>query len=526
MENIIAQNLQVKPLERSFLGKKYFFAFVISNGLVYLLVSTFLFWNQGWLFGTPGGVAIFFCVILFFFNLHKVRIPLVYGFIFLSYVSYFMLIFFSGGMKSPFIFWIFTVPLMSLLLTKRIVFLIVLVFTLLSMAGLFLLESEFTDLQSLIQLHNPKFIQFVSNFSLVAYWLGIFYIRERSQPSSLHRPQDHAHISLDVENKRLADEVRELSDRNARLVRLYDNLKRFEIAGEQKTEILAEAARILDIKNKQIRSVRDDYMQQSRKLEELHEDLTNSIRYAQKIQEAITPESDWVVEHFRDAFIYYQPKDIVSGDFYWFEEIKTVEGRIKVLIAADCTGHGVPGAFMTVIGHSLINEIVHEMRVTRPDVLLKELDRKIIDMLTSRNGKSEIHDGMDMVALMIDESNQVVQYAAAHNPLFYVRKQELEIIKGSRYPVGSSQYRTEKSFKLHTIQAQPNDVFYIFTDGFQDQFGEKEERKYMTRKFRNLLLSINRLPLGEQKKKLHAEFEAWKGKIPQTDDVLIIGFRM
>ena len=453
-----------------------------------------------------------------------------YSIIILSFLGYLALVLCSGIENSPFILWAFTASLTALFLTSRIFFFGILLFTIFSLMGAYLSKEYLAQVQSLVQFDHTIPVSIISNLSLIAYWFTIIYIREyHSSPNliSYHTSNNgFKHNELESQNTQLQNKVQELTKRNSRLVKLYDNLKKFEIASEQKTEILAEAARILDIKNKQIRAVRDDYKEQSNKLEELHEDLTNSIRYAQKIQEAITPEADWVVDHFKDAFILYQPKDIVSGDFYWFEEIKTVEGRIKILIAADCTGHGVPGAFMTVIGHSLINEIVHEMRVFQPDVLLKELDRKIIDMLSSRNGKSEIHDGMDMVAVVIDEGNNTLKYAAAHNPLLHVRKQEMKVIKGSRYPVGSSQYRTEKVFKLHEIELKPDDAFYIFTDGFQDQFGEKEERKYMTRRFRNTILSLNRLPMKEQQRKLRSEFEAWKGNYPQTDDVLIIGFRV
>ncbi len=317
-----------------------------------------------------------------------------------------------------------------------------------------------------------------------------------------------------------------LKARNERLVQMYRNLMNQEEIHMQRADILSEAARVMDIKNRQIKVARDKFLEQSNKLEDIYEDLQNSIRYAQKIQEAIIPEASWVEEHFRDAFIFYRPKDIVSGDFYWFDEVKTLEGRVKILIAADCTGHGVPGAFMTVLGSSILNEIVHEMYITRPDSLLAELDRKIMETLSNRTGKAEIHDGMDMVVLTIHEDKRIVQYAAAHNPVYYVRQQKLEKIKGSRFPVGSAQYRTKKEFKLHTIDVEPGDVFYIFTDGFQDQFGSSEKRKYMTRRFRNFLLSINRLPLQIQKERLAAEFDNWKGDIPQTDDVMVIGFRV
>ncbi|GAB4408522.1 MAG: hypothetical protein OHK0053_35260 [Microscillaceae bacterium] len=332
--------------------------------------------------------------------------------------------------------------------------------------------------------------------------------------------------ALHQESQQLKKEMRQLNGRNQRLVQMYQNLNRLEATHEQKSEIMTEVAKILDKKHKTILSLHDRFESQSMLLEEINENITNSIRYAQKIQEAIIPEAEWVVSHFRDAFIFYQAKDIVSGDFYWFEQKEVLDQKVKILMAGDCTGHGVPGAFMTVLGHSLINEIVHESHIVQPDWILNELDRKVLETFSNKRGEVQIHDGMDMVCLVIDEEAGMIHYAAAHNPLYYVRKNQLYEVKGSRYSVGSSQYGEKKIFKLHSIPVQKGDVFYIFTDGFQDQFGEQAQRKYMTRRFRTFLQSINRMPLGKQKKIIESEFNHWKGGIPQTDDVLIIGFRI
>ncbi|NJL13817.1 MAG: SpoIIE family protein phosphatase [Microscillaceae bacterium] len=332
--------------------------------------------------------------------------------------------------------------------------------------------------------------------------------------------------SLHHESQQYKKEIRQLNSRNLRLVQMYQNLNRLEATHEQKSEIMTEVAKILDKKHKTILSLHDRFEAQSMLLEEINENITNSIRYAQKIQEAIVPEAEWVVSHFREAFIFYQAKDIVSGDFYWFEQKEVLNQKVKILMAGDCTGHGVPGAFMTVLGHSLINEIVHESHIVQPDWILNELDRKVLETFSNKRGEVQIHDGMDMVCLVIDEEAGMIHYAAAHNPLYYVRKNKLYEVKGSRYSVGSSQYGEKKVFKLHSLPVQRGDVFYIFTDGFQDQFGEQAQRKYMTRRFRNFLQSINRMPLEKQKKIIESEFNHWKGGIPQTDDVLIIGFRI
>ncbi len=500
----------------------------ILTACVLLIISPLFIYQGAWLGAGISLVGVFSQVLLYFLvfrNPHKITTSSLVLEMSLQLFIWWSLALVSGAMTSPLIFWMVNIPFTAFLLFKRSPAFLWLLTTLLALSSLLIVSFFWASVHNLIGLQElPRSLTLYLAAAQGIYWGIIMLVRERFY---------HLEEKLDLvtsrdfqyENEQLKNEIRDLSNRNHQLIRLYDNLKKFEETNRQKTEVLTEAARILDYKNKEIKLARDQYIEQSKKLEEINEDLTNSIRYAKKIQEAIIPDKEEIAEHFTEAFVYYRPKDIVSGDFYWFEEKEIMGEKIKILIAADCTGHGVPGAFMTIIGNSLINQIVNEMKITRPDELLRELDHKITFMLSNRKGKAEIHDGMDMVALCIDEEKRLVHYAAAHNPLYYVRKQKLERIKGSRNPVGGSQHR-EKKFELHTVQAEPNDVFYIFTDGFQDQFGEKEERKYMTRRFRNFLLSINRLPMQLQEQKVASEFQAWKGNVPQTDDVLIIGFRM
>ena len=453
----------------------------------------------------------------FFYNYFK------YTHISLNIIVFAGLALFYGDYYSPWLFWFLITPVAALLLgNSKEMFLWGIATVLVLILVISLQAFQFIQLKIDTQTDvvAERFI-FVALFIYFALILALKELLENHKYNDLQGELR----KTERENKSLKRQFHVLDNRNFRLVKLYQNLKQYEKTSEQRTEIITEAAIALNSKNKEIQNVVDRFMTQSKKLEEINEDLTNSIRYAQRIQAAITPDSDIVISKFRDAFIYYQPRDIVSGDFYWYTEKKYLEGMMKILIVADCTGHGVPGAFMTIMGNSLINEIVNEMPVIQPDTLLQELDRKIIETLSSRNGQA-IHDGMDMVVLMIDDRQKLIHYAAAHNPLYYVRKQEIFQIKGSKFAVGSSQYKTQKIFKLHTIQAEPGDVFYVFTDGFQDQFGEKEKRKYMTRRFRNFLLTINRMPLKMQGDKVKSEFEHWKGQIPQTDDVLVIGFRM
>ncbi|MCU0443587.1 MAG: SpoIIE family protein phosphatase [Microscillaceae bacterium] len=327
-------------------------------------------------------------------------------------------------------------------------------------------------------------------------------------------------------NRQKAEELRaseeEIRQNMEELAAINENLVRSTEELRQKNDILKEAAQMMDLKNKEIKRNRDQLFEASRLLEAKNESITNSIRYARRIQEAIIPEPPEVISHFKDAFIFYQPRDIVSGDFYWFSD----RHHKKVVIAADCTGHGVPGALMTMMGNSLINEIVNEKGITNPSEILSELDKKIVQTLqrTSDADKKPIHDGMDVAVLTIDSEKLEIEFAAAHNPLYYMQDGEMLQIKGSKFPVGSSQYG-EKAFDYNLVKAKEGDVFYIFTDGFQDQYSQESQRKYMSKRFRSFLLLISHLPMEEQRQKLIEEFHFWKSDSPQTDDILVIGIK-
>ena len=328
------------------------------------------------------------------------------------------------------------------------------------------------------------------------------------------------------ENSFLKEQLDNISLRNERLVRLYQNLQEYESQQSDKARVLEEATQIMDFKNREIKRARDVLAEQSEELQELHEELKNSIRYALNIQEAIIPSSEFVISHFKDAFIFYQPKDIVSGDFYWFTHLNDDARDIKIIIAADCTGHGVPGAFMTMLASSLINEIVLNQNIIEPDLLLLALDKKLTDTLKNEKKGVKINDGLDIAVLSIDMKNNLIKFASAHQPLYYIRKNKLIEIKGSKFPVGSAQYGSKKEFKLNTFSFENGDAYYIFSDGFQDQFSEKEHRKFMSRRFRELLTSVNRLPMKLQAEKIIKEFSNWKGNASQTDDVMVIGIRV
>lgn len=264
-------------------------------------------------------------------------------------------------------------------------------------------------------------------------------------------------------------------------------------------------------------------------IEHKNKNITASINYASRIQQAILGNKEAITSNFKDSFLFLQPRDIVSGDFYWYSEVKrsgALPGQehrttfFKVIVAGDCTGHGIPGAFMTVLGNTLLDEIINENKVTIAGKILSLLDRKLL-MKLQRHG---VNDGMDLAMLIFDEDSKKVHFAGAHHPLYYVRKGEIVQVNGSKFPIGSAQY-AKKKFDTHTIDYEEGDIFYIFSDGFQDQFGGTDNQKYYKKRFREFLLQISHLTMEEQEQKLREELDAWKGAHHQTDDVLVIGIK-
>ena len=252
------------------------------------------------------------------------------------------------------------------------------------------------------------------------------------------------------------------------------------------------------------------------------DDIIKSIAYAQKIQRAILPHDSYIKKHIKNSFVLYKPKDIVSGDFYWFNHIDNK----SIIAAVDCTGHGVPGAFMSMIGHSLLNSIVIENRITQPAEILNNLKHGIIGVLKQSGKIGEAQDGMDIALCSIDSKAGTLEYAGAYNPLFIYRKKDLIEIKPDKQPVGISYKKTDESFTNHEVSLKKDDTVYMFSDGFIDQFGGNYNKRYMTRRFKELLEEIHTLEMEEQHKILEATIEKWQGEFEQIDDITVIGFRI
>ncbi len=266
-----------------------------------------------------------------------------------------------------------------------------------------------------------------------------------------------------------------------------------------------------------------------------NEDVTASINYAKRIQNAILPFEERIGKSFGEDnfFVFFKPKDIVSGDFYWFEEVQTPSEMIKFVAVADCTGHGVPGAFMSMIGNQLLHEIIIKNHIYSPDLILNNLHKEVHRVL--RQKETHTNDGMDMVILTIERNTislrngiSKIEYAGAMNPLYYVQNGELTEIKATKRAIGGMQSEEERFFGKHEIRIEndKNITLYLCTDGFQDQFGGEQNKKFMVKKLRELLFSVSHLSMPKQGQILGETFDNWKGNSGQIDDVTIVGVRI
>lgn len=287
---------------------------------------------------------------------------------------------------------------------------------------------------------------------------------------------------------------------------------------------LGQRERILEMKvlerTEEVVRQKEEVERQSRKVVELYKNVTDSIRYAKRLQESILPPDRRIRELLPNSFVYYRPKDIVSGDFYWIEKVDD-----KVIFAAvDCTGHGVPGAFMSLIGHNGLNQAVKERGRSRPSEVLKDLNKIAFDALHKDREQYLVRDGMDMALCTLDPRKNILEYAGANCPLYIVRNGEVLHYPPDKNAIGSLDLNG-KSFTDHRIQLEPLDMVYIFSDGYADQFGGEKGKKFLYRRFRELLLQISVEPVEIQRSLLQEAFNKWRGAHEQVDDILVMGMR-
>lgn len=329
------------------------------------------------------------------------------------------------------------------------------------------------------------------------------------------------------DNHKLLQKNNEINQQKEEILAQSDQLQLVNVALEQQKEEIIAQSENLKIVNTALEQQKEEILSQSEVLQKINDELEqqksevqSSIRYASRIQQAILPFQEQLQKSIPEHFVWFKPRDIVSGDLYWFAE----KGDWVILAAIDCTGHGVPGAFMSMIGNALLNQIVHDWEVYEPNLILEHLHRGVRKALQQENNESQ--DGMDVAMISWNRKTKNLLFAGAMNPLYCVKNGQLMEIKGDKHPIGGVQVEEERKFSLHTLAIDEPIHVYLASDGFQDQFGGTENKKFKVKPFKELLTSIAQLPIQSQKTELTHTFETWKGNGEQTDDIVLIGLKI
>jgi serine phosphatase RsbU (regulator of sigma subunit) len=267
-----------------------------------------------------------------------------------------------------------------------------------------------------------------------------------------------------------------------------------------------------------------EVVRQKEEIEIKNKHITDSIRYAKRIQNAILPPNEYVQQVIPNSFIFYRPKDIVSGDFFWVNK----NNDLSFYATVDCTGHGVPGAFMSIVGYNQLNYAIDVKKAQTASGILDSLNEGVVETLREKNPDSisSVKDGMDITLCVIDYKNMKLQFAGANNPLCLIRNNEIIQVKPDKFAIGGNFGNELPKFTNNEIDLQKDDVLYTFSDGYADQFGGHDGRKFMAKRFRELLLSIHKDPIEDQARLLENILDEWKGREEQVDDILVIGVKI
>ncbi len=325
--------------------------------------------------------------------------------------------------------------------------------------------------------------------------------------------------AVEVLNEKSKLEIDLLSrDRELALLRIQEQSARLESEAIFRNAILV----VILLSSSLIGVLIINYRKKTKTNKRIHlqnKNIKSSINYAKRIQEAMLPKKDVQDSLLRDSFILFKPRDVVSGDFYWFSPLND-SGSDLVFGAIDCTGHGVPGAFMSMIGMNSLNSIISR-GIIHTDLILETLHQEIRNAL--QQDVTGNNDGMDLSLCIYRSSEKVLEYSGAKSPLIYIQNGNLYKIKGDVHSIGGSKSKPVQRYKKHQIPIDAPTMIYLFTDGFRDQFGGDDNQKFMGKRFSNLLNEIHQLPMQQQYDILNARFEEWKGSGEQTDDVLVMG---
>jgi phosphoserine phosphatase RsbU/P len=321
-----------------------------------------------------------------------------------------------------------------------------------------------------------------------------------------------------VGNNEIASLSEQFNNMIAELESYYNELE--QKVKDRTAEVVAQKEEI-EAQRDTLQEQRNMLSKANESLQKAYTEIEDSIHYASRIQNAILPPDDYLKKVIPNAFFYYKPRDIVSGDFYW---VAAKNGKV-IVSAVDCTGHGVPGAFMSIVGNNQLNYALNVENETQPSEILRILDEGVTATLRQTKNES-VQDGMDLAMVTIDRESRRVQYSGAFNPLILVRKGELQKFKADRVPIGGHILEVKKSFTNHEFIYEEGDVLYIFSDGYADQFGGPKGGKYMTGRFVKFIQSIADQPIDQQYNLLDREIAEWMGDEAQVDDILVIGMRL
>lgn len=324
-------------------------------------------------------------------------------------------------------------------------------------------------------------------------------------------------ILLKNENQQLKEklELNKEFEKNAHLLKIQNeetNMQREYL--EAMVQEMEENENIIKEKNKLLEKT-------IKILDDAHENINASLNYSKRIQDAMLPRKEILKYFFKEHFILFKPKDIVSGDFYWFSKV----GHKFVVAAVDCTGHGVPGALMSIIGMEMLHNIVNEQKITDPAIILEKMHENTRRIL--KQDENDVRDGMDMAVITIDKRTEVLEYAGARNPLVLIKDNEMAVFKGSKYSVGGYHRYNDLPFQKITLQYEKNMCCYIFSDGFQDLYNGKIDKRLGSVQMRKMLFSIHHLEMAKQEKILKKMMKFWLKKPKnQFDDIMIIGIKL
>lgn len=362
-------------------------------------------------------------------------------------------------------------------------------------------------LSSVLEVFSPDIILFDDQFSELSSMEALFIARSKYQDVPFIIITDYLFESRALECIQAGADDYVLKDSLARLPLAIKNVHKRILAQQEKKEVLA---------------LHEELTHAYQEIEENNKSMTDSINYAKLIQEAMLPEKAVLTNYFPNSLIIFRPKDIVSGDFYWF-----VERDNKLLIAvADCTGHGVPGSLMSMIGYSLLNEIVNVKKIREPAEILSKLNKGIRRTLKQDKTGNQRCDGMDIALCSIDREQRIIEFAGANRHLVYFRDKTMEMVKGNKFGIGGLHDESIITFTNNCVHYDEGDIIYMCTDGYADQFGGSKGKRMMTRNMNKILEKSLSFGVAEQEQLLNHWLDKWQGNYEQTDDILLIGIQL